>query len=124
MLELQHATGEVDPLPGQAQNLPFPHPGVQRDRDNRQEIWALSRLRLTRGQKAWDLIFCQEAQPPLRLPTEADLGHLGDVAPLLREPQQVAEDGELPVDRGRSDQPAELRLLDHAIPLILRCAGT
>src|SRR5438876_7223061 len=38
----QDAAGEVDVLPGQSEDLPFPHARVEGDRDNREQIWALT----------------------------------------------------------------------------------
>jgi hypothetical protein len=61
VLELEDAAGEVHALPGQARGLPFPHAGVEGDRNNGQQIRALSSLRLTGRQKARDLLFGQEA---------------------------------------------------------------
>jgi hypothetical protein len=120
VFELERPAGEVDAFPGEAEDLPFPHPGVQRDRHHREEIRALRRLRLTGGQQARDLVLAQEAEPALRLSPQPDLRNLGDVAPLLREAEQVAEDGQLAVDRRRGHEPAEHGLLDDAVPLILR----
>src|SRR5437867_10311505 len=42
LLEQQDAAGEVDVLPGQSEDLPFPHARVEGDRDNREQIWALT----------------------------------------------------------------------------------
>ena len=42
LLEQQDSAGEVDVLPGQSEDLPFPHARVQGDRDNREQIWALT----------------------------------------------------------------------------------
>src|SRR5438128_39569 len=42
LLEQQDAAGEVDVLPDQSEDLPFPHARVEGDRDNREQIWALT----------------------------------------------------------------------------------
>ncbi len=42
LLEQQDAAGEVDVLPGQSEDLPSPHARVEGDRDNREQIWALT----------------------------------------------------------------------------------
>src|SRR5437016_11253109 len=49
LLEQQDAAGEVDVLPDQSEDLPFPHASVEGDRDNREQIGALTSLAVLPG---------------------------------------------------------------------------
>ncbi|MDO8475037.1 MAG: hypothetical protein Q7W02_02380 [Candidatus Rokubacteria bacterium] len=119
LLEAEHPAGEVHPLPREAQNLAFPHPRIDGHGNGGQQDRALAGLRLTRGQEAHELILGEEAQAALRLWRQANPRHLLDVAPLLGQPEQVPEHGQLAVDRRRRDRAAELRDLAYAGAVVL-----
>src|SRR5712691_10986094 len=67
LLEQQDAAGEVDVLPGQSEDLPFPHARVEGDRDNREQIWALTSPIFACDKKALDLVLAEKPEAPLWL---------------------------------------------------------
>src|SRR5687767_5282552 len=71
---------------GEPQDLPAPHPRMECHRDDREEVRTLRALLFTGPEQPGGFVLGEEAEPPLRLPSKADLRHLVEIAPLLGEP--------------------------------------